>query len=631
MAGWDQNQVDAFKKAFFEFLKHVRIDSKELGNICLGDHIYEAQRRLLDGIWSGLAQDIHDFKILKARQLGISTLSRALTLFWVGMHDGLKGAMVFDTNSNKENARREIEAMIESLPPEVEFPRVRYRNRDGIGLSNGATILFMSAGIKKGKQGGGLGRSTGLNFVHCSEISSWENAEGIESFKQSLSETFPNRLYIWESTPRGFNAWFDMWTEAKADDLNQRAIFIGWWAKENQRIKRGTPAFERYGKSDPTDEELKKIKEVRDQYNFDIDMEQLAWFRRRQDPTLKVDEEGTRVEASGGEYLLQEQAWVELDGFLMTGSNFFPADRLSELAQFAKQQRFKAYEIFTGTEFIYTKIYDAKSISHTHLKIWEEPVDDGLYVVAADPAFGHSEDSDRYSIQVVRCYADGVDQVAEYNLTQIHTYQFAWVIAAICGYYKNCQMMLELNGPGEAVWNEWRTLKQTTKTGYLALQAEEKGLKNVFANVRDYIYTRADSMTSGHVFQWKVTEALKESIMERLRDFTMNGQLRIRSMETLEEMRSIVREGASIKAEGKKKDDRVIALAMACRAWEEKQRRALIAQGRTREFEAARKRLSFKDQSDMFSQKMLTSFFDQKRRERHSAEAYLRRQAWRQR
>lgn len=629
---WTPEKTATFRAAFFDFLKYVRIDSKDIGGgAVLGDHIYEAQIRFLDGVFDALSNDIHDIKCLKSRQLGISTLSRALTLFWVGMHDGLRGAMVFDTNSNKEAARRELEAMIDSLPPEVEFPRVKYRNRDGIGLQNGSTILFMAAGVKKGKQGGGLGRSTGLNFVHASEVSSWENEEGIESFKQALSETFPNRLFLWESTGRGFNIWHDLWQEAKADDLNQRAIFIGWWAKQNQRIRRGTPAFERYGTPELSDEEKKKIAEVKKLYDFDIDMEQIAWYRRRQDPTVQVDEEGTRVDKSGGEYLGQEQPFTEIDCFLMTGSNFFPSDRLSEIAQGIKQTRFKAYEIFTGTEFIYTKIYDATSLSRTHLKIWEEPVDDGVYVVAADPAFGHDEFSDRYAIQVLRCYADGVDQVAEYAFTQIQTYQFAWIIGAICGYYKNCLMILELNGPGEAVWNEWRTLKATTGRTYLATQAEERGLKNVFVNVRDYIYTRADSMSNGHVWHFKTTGSLKESIMERLRDFVMNGQLRMKSMETLEEMRSVVREGASIKAEGKKKDDRVIALALGCRAWEEKMRRSLIAQGRTREFEAAKKRVSFNDQYKMFSHSMMTSFFEKKQTARRQAAAIARRQAWRNR
>ena len=106
--GWNQAKVDVFRAAFEQFLMHVKINSKEKGQVVLGEHIYRAQRMLLDGIFAGLAEDIHDFKILKSRQLGISTLSRALTLFWIGIHEGLKGYMIFDTDAHKEEARLEL-------------------------------------------------------------------------------------------------------------------------------------------------------------------------------------------------------------------------------------------------------------------------------------------------------------------------------------------------------------------------------------------------------------------------------------------------------------------------------------------------------------------------------------------
>ena len=101
------------------------------------------------------------------------------------------------------------------------------------------------------------------------------------------------------------------------------------------------------------------------------------------------------------------------------------------------------------------------------LKIWEEPDPDGVYVIGADPAFGSSDEADRYVIQVLRCYADGVDQVAEFCVTQMATYQFAWVLAHICGAYANARYLLEITGPGEAVWNEFRNLKLLIEGGYM--------------------------------------------------------------------------------------------------------------------------------------------------------------------
>ena len=67
---------------------------------------------------------------------------------------------------------------------------------------------------------------------------SWDNDEGLESFKQTLSDANPDRLYIWESTARGFNQWYDMWGEARKDPAHCKCIFLGWWSKDSQRIER---------------------------------------------------------------------------------------------------------------------------------------------------------------------------------------------------------------------------------------------------------------------------------------------------------------------------------------------------------------------------------------------------------
>mgnify|MGYP003349086450 FL=1 len=48
-------------------------------------------------------------------------------------------------------------------------------------------------------------------------------------------------------------------------------------------------------------------------------------------------------------------------------------------------------------------------------------------------------------------------------------------------------------------------------------------------------------------------------------------------METLEEMKTITREGGSISASGRNKDDRVIASALACAAYAEQLQPRLIS------------------------------------------------------
>ena len=107
---------------------------------------------------------------------------------------------------------------------------------------------------------------------------------------------------------------------------------------------------------------------------------------------------------------------------------------------------------------------------------------------------------------------------------------------------------------------------------------------------------------------------LKVAILERMRDFTHNGMLRIRSMDTLEEMRSITREGDAIGAQGSAKDDRVMSLAMGIRCWDERVRRSLINSKRTRAAEEAKRRMSIVDQVAMYNGNQLETFLAGKNR-----------------
>ncbi len=107
MTGWNAAKVETFKTGFTEFLQYIQIDSKDTGGgTILGDAIYYAQQRFLDAVWRGLSRDVHNIDALKSRQLGISTICKPLVLFWMGIHDGLQGAMIFDTDAHKESARR---------------------------------------------------------------------------------------------------------------------------------------------------------------------------------------------------------------------------------------------------------------------------------------------------------------------------------------------------------------------------------------------------------------------------------------------------------------------------------------------------------------------------------------------
>ena len=125
MAGWSHAKRVKVEKAFYDYLNRAFVYSKDQGRICLGEHLYEGQRRLITEIFDALEDDVHEIYVLKSRQLGISTIIRFLTAFLIGINPGLKGAIVFDTDFNKIAARNELEVAIKELPASLKFPRSR--------------------------------------------------------------------------------------------------------------------------------------------------------------------------------------------------------------------------------------------------------------------------------------------------------------------------------------------------------------------------------------------------------------------------------------------------------------------------------------------------------------------------
>ncbi len=632
MAGWIPEYAREIKAQFYAFLKRVKIKSKEAEEswLVLGDNLYGAQVETIEKIFDGLGRDIHDFKILKSRQLGISTITRALMLFWIGRFV-MNAALVFDSTTHLTDARTELIDMLEQFPASFKFPRKVGDNRYALTLDNRSRVNLVSAGVKETKGSGALGAGSAVAMAHRSELSNYGNTAGLESFRHTLARKNPNRLFIDESTARGFNAWYEIWQEAK-NDHHCICIFCGWWSHPDQKIDFDDPDFEKYGTQPCTKEEMQKILAVKHQYNHDITPQQLAWIRREMNPTADTSG-GSDADYEGTAERRQEQPWTEQEAFQQTGSVFFDAEKLTAQMNGNVSRKYKTYAYMAGTEFTDFRVYPAPNAKSVQLKVWEEPVEESIYIVAADVAFGHSEKNDRSAVQVLRCFADGIDQAAEYAWPLIDSRQFAWVIASLSGWYSGEKsevfQIIEINGPGEATWRELQSLRHQLTYGYFGTALAEKGLANIQRNVRNYIYTRSDSMSQGHNYQWKTNSQLKVAIFERMRDFASNGMLRIRSQETIEEMRTITREGDSIEAQGAAKDDRVFSLAMGVRCWEERARRNLITSKRTRDNEAARRRMSIQDQFSLYNQNQFEAFLGGQSRARRMAIRAGQKQSWR--
>lgn len=550
MSDFDLNRFMAFTRA-------LRIDTKELGIIRLGDSLLGTQRWVMRAITKGMEEGCRNFVTLKCRQIGISTVSLALDLYWMFKYKALTGALVVHDEPAREQFRQTLSMYCEGLPAEWRRP-IRVHNRNHIVFGHGSRLQYKVAGTTSRKASGSLGRSSALAFLHATEMSSWGDAEGLASLRSSLAETNPIRFYHWESTARGFNMFYDMWEEAKKA-VSQRAIFVSFWANEFYRWPRDSEIWRVYwGKNGRlTPEERAWVRDVRSLYDVEVDDEQLAWYR------WKI------AESVGGELMVQQEfPPTEHHAFLATGSQFFGARAISDAIKRLRVVDDPEYfRLEFKVNFWETVVVQSTDRQAT-LRIWEHPQPGSQYVLGADPAYGSSERRDNYAISVWRCFGDKCIQVAEFCDGDLTTYAFAWAMCWLAGAYEPCLVNLEITGPGQVVYNEIQNLR---KIAALKMAPQSRALMNVVRNIQTFLYKRVDQISgSPNALHWQTTMQSKERAMNTLRDYFERDIAVPMSEGLVDEMKGIVREqGSAPEASSRTHDDRVTAASLAVTAWAE--------------------------------------------------------------
>lgn len=581
-------------KLFEEFIVDLRIASKEAVSVDdrgIRLELWESQRRFLDEIAAGLDAGVRVFFFLKSRQLGITTISLAIDVCWLAMHNNLMGALVTDDEKKRDLNRSIIVRYVNSFPEGYfggEFT-ITKNNRSFIEFSNGSRLDLLVAGTKN--KGTSWSEGAGYAFCHLTEVGSYGNFDGLDSLEESFAQENPNRLFIYESTAKGYNGWRARYKEAENDPFTKRASFIGWWAGDTNRIQKKDPRFEQYGTYPPDADEREKMAAVAERFGHKVTMEELAWYRWKNGDAAK-----------SGDMLDQNQPWLPEDAFVQTGFSFFQVRLLNQNIQTIyegdpEDYGYRGYAYDLGNDFFEVnlrQISDPAERRYVQLRVWEEPIEGARYVIGCDPAFGRTDHGDRHAIEVWRCFADKLVQVAEFATNEIEVKHCAWVLAHLAGTYRDCIVNLELGGPGRSIMHEWDHIRGLMNSEFYQPKVSDRQWEDVLGTARWYLYHRPDAMGAGYAMNFETTWRTKQEIMHGMRGSYSTNELHVRSIPLLEEMCVVVQEGAEIGAPESKsedcKDDRVFATALAIRAWTNWTRRSMVAEGETYDRVMARER-----------------------------------------
>jgi hypothetical protein len=530
---------------------HIIIPSKDYGLIKYVP--FGTQRYLREQIIQGVEDGIHDFSVLKPRQVGASTEMWSFDLFWLIYHPGLQGAFIAQDEKALIYGIDNLRQMQRSIPARFT-PTLRVDNRNLLawyktfdGKHGGSRLIYLHAG----KGGGGLGRSRGLSFGHFTEVAFWSDPDDIDALRASLSRKHPRRCFVWESTANGYNWWRDMCMTAKKA-VTQRFIFVPWWRHELYRAEPDSRIYQVYWDGRLTSDEKSWAKIIKKTWDVVLDPAQWAWYRWE-----------LAEEMRGNEIMMhQEFPTLPEHAFQASGKSFLGVStivKLREAVAGGEEAEYYRYEF--GRMLEDTKIVPT-GLKMAHLKVWEKPRNNTFYVISGDPAFAANPDSDNAVITVWRSERDGMVQVAEFAATDIGPKYFAWIIAHLCGTYPIAHLILEVNGPGMAVLEE---LQQLERWGHGSTRYAE--INNVLGGIRHFIYRRPDSLGAGGFYHWKTTGSNRPWLFSRFRDNLNRGAIVVRSDELVEELNEVRQDGEDYRAPSHAHDDRVISAALAAECW----------------------------------------------------------------
>ena len=213
--------------------------------------------------------------ILKARQLGFSTLTEALLFHACATRANVNALVVAHREDATANLFRMSKLFYDELPAPVK-PMLRTSNAQELVFENPSrasrgALPGLRSRFRCATAGGrGIGRSDTLQCVHISEYAFWP--EGSESKAATLAgilQAVPSRpgtMVIIESTANGCEDFKDRWDAAVAGENDFEPVFFAWFENPDYAMP-----------VEPGIEWTAEERETRERYS--LSWEQLRWRR----------------------------------------------------------------------------------------------------------------------------------------------------------------------------------------------------------------------------------------------------------------------------------------------------------------------------------------------------------------
>lgn len=452
---------------------------------------------------------------LKARQLGVSTLTEALMFLWCFLFERAKGLVIAHEVDSGQHLLGMTETYWETYPYRHLYTP-KYQSKNELAWrETGSSLKVSTAANTK------AGRSRTLQALHASEVAFWEKASttmlGLTQALHSLHGT----LGVIESTANGVGGFFyEQWNAAVEGDTEYTPLFFPWH-------KHPAYTFSHLMRTTPPD--IGKLSdEERILHALGVSDDSLQW-RRWAIRNLTQNKL---------EQFHQEYPSTPEEAFITTGTNVFPITHL------AHENVYQPFEGMRGRLFRESnKVKFLPDITGP-LTIFAFPSSDtdfGKYLVAGDPT--HVTQGDNAAIQVInrRTY----EQVAVWH-GKIDPGTFAEEIAKCGIYYNTAIVTVEVEGPG-----------------YMTIGAL---LQMDYPHIWRHRWADKDPGIVGITHGWSTSHKRKEWAIGHLLKLIIDHDITIHHRQTFMELKDYITlpAGAYGPASSSGYDDLVMSLAIAC-------------------------------------------------------------------
>lgn len=334
--------------------------------------------------------------VLKARQMGMSTLIEAMGYWWTSTHRFTTTVIIAHEKEATKNLyemfRRYYEYSHPSFKPDRKYNTkqdLTFDVSDEVKKTYDAQNLpspGLQSEIKTMVATEGKGRSSTIKFLHGSECAFWDDSADVTSAAVQAVPMAPETFIFLESTANGIGGYFyDEWNAAKRGESQFRPVFFPWHSHNEYE----TPNIidDDLGDLDAEEEALYKLFEHEG-------YERASWPRKIYWRRLKKKEFRTDPKK-----FYQEYPSTPEEAFLASGRPVFDVPMLQEMERIAVDAQKthpymcgdikKVVDPETGMERIkFIEIRRVGDNDPTPLRVWWDVDRSRKYVIGVDVSEG---------------------------------------------------------------------------------------------------------------------------------------------------------------------------------------------------------------------------------------------------